>query len=229
MSLVDLFVLQDDAQYTRNSWRQRMKIRTREGWRWLTVPVLTRGRHPQRIADVVIDDSKAWQRKHLNVLDNAYAKSQFWPEHRDRLAGIITSRTSKLSEIGVASIQYLAAELGINTRIVCSSALGLEDNFATGHSGKSARSVKLAQFIRSLGGTHFLEGSSGRNLMDPAAFEDAGVNLVFHDFRHPAYSQNWSSFEPYMSALDCLLCHGPDSSQILSAGMRGFGRSQFDV
>ena len=207
MSVVDLFVLQDDAQYTRNSWRQRMKVRTPEGWQWLTVPVLTRGRHPQRIADVVIDETKNWQRRHLTVLDNAYGKSRFWPEHRERLARILASQNSSLVELAVLSVRYLAAELGVATPVERSSILGLEDRFATGGRGKRARSIKLANFIRSLGGTHFLEGATGRKLLEPAVFREAGVELVFHDFRHPTYEQCWDGFEPYMSALDLLLNH----------------------
>ncbi|MBU2537576.1 MAG: WbqC family protein, partial [Proteobacteria bacterium] len=36
---VDEFVLYDDMQYTKNDWRNRNKIKTREGLAWITIPV----------------------------------------------------------------------------------------------------------------------------------------------------------------------------------------------
>ena len=44
MSRVDIFILLDDVQYDKKSWRNRNKIRTADGWIWLIVPVLTKGR-----------------------------------------------------------------------------------------------------------------------------------------------------------------------------------------
>ena len=208
MASVDLFVLQDDAQYTRNSWRQRMKIRTQDGWRWLTVPVRTKGLHPQRIMDVGIDNTKAWRQKHLNVLDSAYARSSQWPEYREDVVQILHNAADSLVELSLSSIRYIASRMGITTTLEQSSVLRLEDRFTTGGHGVRARSIKMARFIRSLGGTHFLEGPTGRKLLDPYIFREAGVKLVFHEYQHPVYLQCWEGFEPYMSALDYLVNGG---------------------
>ena len=218
MSMVDLFILQDDAQYTRNSWRQRMKVRTREGWRWLTVPVRTKGRHPQRITDVRIDNTKVWRQKHMNVLDSAFSRSPFWPEHRERVMQTLEDSGDSLVDLDVSSIRQLAEEFGIDTPVERSSLLGLEDRFASDGRGKRARSTKLANFVRSLGGTHFLEGATGRNLLDLEVFQEVGVELVFHEFQHPVYNQCWPGFEPYMSSIDLLLNCRPGDRQ-LSLGL----------
>ena len=42
---VDEFILYDDAQYTRRDWRNRNKIKTPYGLKWLTVPVDVKGKH----------------------------------------------------------------------------------------------------------------------------------------------------------------------------------------
>src|SRR3982074_1891232 len=36
---VDLFVFHDDLQYTKGDWRNRNRIKTADGERWLTIPV----------------------------------------------------------------------------------------------------------------------------------------------------------------------------------------------
>ena len=35
---VDLFVFYDEVQYTKNDWRNRNRIQTKQGLKWLTIP-----------------------------------------------------------------------------------------------------------------------------------------------------------------------------------------------
>ena len=52
---VDEFILLDDAQYTRRDWRNRNRIKTAQGLRWLTIPVQVSGRYHQRIDETMIE------------------------------------------------------------------------------------------------------------------------------------------------------------------------------
>src|SRR3954447_11205084 len=54
--MADEFILYDDVQYTRRDWRNRNKIKTKDGTQWLTIPVEVKGRYEQRIRDVVVSD-----------------------------------------------------------------------------------------------------------------------------------------------------------------------------
>src|SRR5690606_10151511 len=40
INMVDLFIFYDDVQYTKRDWRNRNRIKTRDGIKWLTVPAL---------------------------------------------------------------------------------------------------------------------------------------------------------------------------------------------
>ena len=40
INMVDEFVLYDDVQYTKRDWRNRNKIITPAGPRWITIPVV---------------------------------------------------------------------------------------------------------------------------------------------------------------------------------------------
>ena len=57
----DLFIFYDDVQYDKNGWRNRNRIKTRQGAHWLTIPVLTKGTLSEGtlIRDVRIDHSKS--------------------------------------------------------------------------------------------------------------------------------------------------------------------------
>ena len=61
IAAVDEFIVYDDAQYTKNDWRNRNQIKTPQGLTWLTVPIVRD--HQPRIRDARIDGTR-WTEKH---------------------------------------------------------------------------------------------------------------------------------------------------------------------
>ena len=62
----DLFIFLDIVQYEKNGWQNRNRIKTRDGARWLTVPVRAHLGAP--ISDIAIDVVQAWRRRHLRAI-----------------------------------------------------------------------------------------------------------------------------------------------------------------
>ena len=61
INMVDEFILYDDMQYTRRDWRNRNKIKTFGGVKWLTIPVNVKGKYyqksePQRLGGGALED-----------------------------------------------------------------------------------------------------------------------------------------------------------------------------
>ena len=71
----DVFVLLDNVQYKKNEWQNRNRIKTAQGWQWITVPVLHR--HTEKITEVKINNTVDWPKKHLHALKYHYAKTPF--------------------------------------------------------------------------------------------------------------------------------------------------------
>src|SRR5262245_50152794 len=69
---VDLFVFYDDVQYTKNDWRNRNRVKTSQGPKWLTIPV--GADLDRRICDVRLGDHH-WQRKHWETIKQSYGKA----------------------------------------------------------------------------------------------------------------------------------------------------------
>jgi hypothetical protein len=57
INMVDEFILYDDMQYTRRDWRNRNKIKTDQGLKWLTIPVDVKGKYYQTINQTHVSDS----------------------------------------------------------------------------------------------------------------------------------------------------------------------------
>lgn len=206
----DLFVLLDDVQYTKKDWRSRNKIRTKKGWMWLSVPVLTKKRRFQMINEARINRSIDWQQKHLKAVEINYHKSKYFAQYFPHLKKILSFDWEYLAEMDLELIRWLSQELGIRKEIVKSSSL------KTG----VGREEKIISICKALGANQLYDSKAAANFLDPHDFQAQGIDLLFQDYEHPAYSQVYSPFIGFMSSLDLLFNHGPQSNAILlsSAG-----------
>lgn len=208
MSKADVFVFLDDVQYTKNDWRNRNRIKTRDGCQWLTVPVSYQ--FGQEIRAVRVNNSTPWARKHLQALQTWYGKSQYYAQYSDELAGILKARHDLLAELDIELTLWLRRQLGIVTPCTRASELKVHCD---------DRQLRLIQICKTLGCNSFYEGKSGRNYIDSTMFEREGIAIEFQEYTHPYYRQLWSpeqGFISHLSAIDLLFNHGPGSLAILT-------------
>src|SRR5688572_18851386 len=76
INMVDEFVLYDDVQYTRRDWRNRNRIKTAAGLKWLTIPVEVKGKYHQLIRDTRIAEPR-WGERHWAMLAQNYSGAGF--------------------------------------------------------------------------------------------------------------------------------------------------------
>lgn len=202
----DLFVLYDDVQFEKGSWRNRNRIKTASGIQWLTVPVLLKGRGLPSIRDVMINDAVGWRKKHINTLLQNYSGVSCFDHYRDVLFSILNRPWKYLIDLNLELLHWLGDQLGITTPVTLSSDLGI-----SGH-----RVQRLIDIIQSLGGTRLYEGSSGRNYINSSNFEKAGIEVHFQDYIHPRYPQRYGEFISHLSIVDLLFNCGTDSLSILT-------------
>ena len=75
----DLFIFYDDLQYTKNDWRNRNKIKTEQGLKWLTVPV---GIDLNRLIYEVDIKDHTWQKKHWEIIKQSYSKCKYFSNYK---------------------------------------------------------------------------------------------------------------------------------------------------
>jgi hypothetical protein len=201
-----IFVLYDDVQFEKGSWRNRNRIKTPNGSQWLTVPVLSKGKGFPLIKDIMINSSVLWQKKHIKAITQNYTKAPFFNLYADVLFEILNRPWKYLIDLDVELIFWIVKELQISTPIVLSSELGV--------SGSSVN--RLIGIVHALGGNHFYEGSAGRKYIDEGLFEAEGISVSFQDYHHPKYPQLNGSFISHLSIVDLLFNCGPQSLGILT-------------
>jgi hypothetical protein len=203
----DLFVHYDDVQFDKHGWRNRNRVKGPKGVVWLTVPVLHSGRSGQSILDVEIDNRRNWRRKHLVTIGQFYARAPLIEALLPRLQEILERPWRRLVELDLALIDWLAAELTITTPRYRASELGISSD---------DRNRRLLDLCRHFGASRYLSGNAARDYLELDRFTAAGVEVTWHDYVHPTYTQLHGEFVPYLSVLDLILNEGTRSLATLS-------------
>lgn len=202
----DAFCFLDNVQYKKNEWQNRNRIKTAEGWQWLTVPV--RYRFPQQIDDVAIDNNTPWQKKHRHALHTNYRRSAFFDEVWAALAEGFHRRWQRLADVNIFFVERICDYLGLGAKLrVRASRMTLRDD----------PTDRLIDICKSLGAGTYLSGPDGAGYMDLERFRSAGIQVVFQDFVPPAYPQQFNGFEPRLSIVDMLFNCGPRTAELLSS------------
>lgn len=199
----DLFVVLDSVQFKKNEWQNRNRIRTAQGWQWLTVPVLHNFGQP--IKDVRINQTTEWRAKHLRALEMHYARAA----HRERvlsgLRALYAHPWDRLADLNLAVIRWLLDAFGITTPLRLSSEMQLREE----------PTDRLIDICRAVGATHYLAGAGAAGYLDMKKFDASGIVLDNQEFRHPVYRQCYEPFVPGLAAIDLLLTCGGESLHIL--------------
>lgn len=202
----DVWVIADDVQYTSQGLVNRNRIRTPAGWQWLSVPVLSRGRGPQRIDEVETDPASTWRRKHWKALQCNYRRAPYFALHAPFLEAVYSREWPRLLDLNLELCFYMMRQFGITLELRRSSQQEL----------RQERTARLVDMTLACGCDVYLAGGgASREYLEEEAFSCAGVECRFSDFAHPVYPQCWPGFEPNMTALDLLLNCGPDSRRVL--------------
>jgi len=206
MGQADVFCYLNNVQYKKNEWQNRNRIKTVQGWQWLTVPVGYR--FPQKINEVEVNDNVKWERKHLQAFMTNYRKAPFYEAYIDRFENAYAKRYERLSELNIHLIEMLRDILGLGQKpTLMASELSLS----------SEPTQRLIDICRAAGGDTYLAGRDGARYMDLDRFADSGIRVVFQDYHHPVYPQLFGSFVSHLSVVDLLFNCGPESMEILSA------------
>lgn len=212
MQKADLFVSVDHVQMERQSYQTRTSIKTGEGARVLTVPVVQDSRG-ERIVDKRIDNSRggrsSWSRKTLLTLKYAYQSAPHFRAHEPAVAELLGARWERLEELNHGLIDFCRGALGIRTPMIRSSALKLG----------GAKSDMVLNMCREVGADVYLAGAgASKSYLDVAAFERAGVRVVWQDFAHPRYVQHPDAgvFIEKLSALDLIFNCGPRGAEFFA-------------
>ena len=114
-----------------------------------------------------------------------------------------------LRDFNMASIEMLMDMLDVRIPWVWSSSL----------EPVGTKNELLVDLLQKVSATHYLSGMGARDYFQAEPFARAGIEVIWQNFTHPVYAQQFGEFMPYLSALDVLFNHGVTASrEILRRG-----------
>jgi hypothetical protein len=201
---VDVFVFLDDVQYTHRDWRNRNKVKTPGGVKWISVPVL--GGISQLIHEVKIDYSQDWREKHKQTLHHSYTSAPYYSSYKSEIFDIFSRKFETLSELNIFSIKKIAKILGLETKFVHSKDLCTD----------GTKDDKLLKICECIGADSYLSGPNAKNYIKNDKFLKAKIELNFKDYSgYPEYPQLWGKFDHNVSIVDLIFNCGERSSDFI--------------
>jgi hypothetical protein len=196
----DVFVIYDDAQFNKGDFQHRNRIRIFHGWEWLTVPVEKKHIPINQIKiknDVKISNMN-WQEAHFKEIYDNYRKAPNYAKYEKDICQIYGQQYDMLIDINIRLIEFLMNSFDIETKIIFSSEFGLN----------SRLTEKLVDLVGAVGGDVYLSGPMGKEYLEHQLFEKKNIQVIFQEFKHPVYQQQYNGFEPNMSAIDLIFNKG---------------------
>ena len=209
--LADIFVYYSDVQYSKGSFTNRVQIKTKNGTKWLTVPLkgFSLG---QKINQVEIQDSEDWRKKHLTLLHDSYYDAPYVKDMINVVEDVYAQSFNTIDEISRASMVALVEyfSLGDHTIFLSSDSLAIN--------GESSK--RVFAIVNALGGTDYITGHGAKNYLNHSLFEMHDISVSYMDYKLVPYSQLHGQFTPYVSALDLIANMGKRGRTVVCSGTK---------
>lgn len=200
----DFYIGLDHVQFVHSNrgWTHRDKIKTEQGERWLTISVKKAPRDTP-ISRIELSTETNWRQDNLRLLEQNYRKAPFYGEVMPQIERLYAQPFGMLRDFNMASIEVLMDMLDVRIPWVWSSTLA----------PAGAKNELLVDLLQKVSATHYLSGVGARDYFQAEPFANAGIEVIWQDFAHPVYAQQFGEFVPYLSALDVLFNHGINASR----------------
>lgn len=201
----DVFIIYDEVQYTRQDWRNRNRLRTAQGLRWLTIPVRVDGLHGQTVDQTPVADP-SWAERHRRTAWQELARAPFIDDVRDELgrAWHAASGCRMLTDVNEVFMRRLCELLGIRTEIARS----------TGRPAGIDRVQRLVDLCREHDADTYISGPAARRYLDEEIFTNSGIEVAWADYSgYPEYAQQHDGdFRHAVTVLDLLANVGVEAA-----------------
>jgi len=187
-------------------------IKTKDGVKWLTIPVEAKGKYFQKINETKISDS-SWTENHWNTIKHSYSKAKYYEEYKDIFEELyLDCKEEYLSKVNYRFMKKICEMLGINTPMTWSSEFTLLEE----------KTERLVDICKKLGATDYYSGPAAKAYMNEELFEKENITIHYFDYSgYPPYRQLHGEFTHAVSIIDLLFNEGIDAPNF----MKSFNKS----
>ena len=193
MLLADVFIHYDDVQFSKGGFTNRVQLKTDNGSRWMTVPLMDY-KFGQAISEVGIQPSNKWMSKHLDFLKLSFSGTPYASEALDLATEVYSREYSDIGSLSRQSMLVLAEYFGLlkNTQVIDVTSLDIA----------GSGSERVLEIVKAVNGSCYITGHGALNYLNYDLFENAGIEVAYMNYRRLPYPQPYGKFNPHVSSLD---------------------------
>ncbi len=194
----DVFIFLDDAQYEKNGWQNRNKIKVNGQSSWITVPV--HADMGMKLNEIKVVQNTDWRKKHCKSFKINYSKAKFFQEYWNELENIYQKNYEFLIELNIDLIEFILKKNGITKKIIKSSELNIREK----------GSKRILEICKSLNADTYISGMGlpEKKYLDVNDFKQNQIKIEFQNFIYPEYEQIGNNFVSNLSIIDLLFNEG---------------------
>lgn len=193
---VDKFVFYDVVKYTKNDWRNRNRISSREGNNWISIPI-SADSVKLNINEVKLPSHIKWKENHINALYNAYHKAEYYYQVIELMNFLKETDTEYLSFINTSLIKFISSKIGINAKFYSADELQIRGD----------RVEKLVNVCEDLSATTYLSGPAAKDYLAgfEFKFKEKGITIEYMEYPdYPLYKHVHGSISQNLSIVDII-------------------------
>ncbi len=197
---VDHFILADTFPYRRESFQDRSKVRSPQGWHWISIPIFGK-RDGALLQEVDIKTGGRWCEKHWRSFLYNYRSTMYFEFFEASFRPFFDRTWRQLSACTCRSVEVTAELYDLHTSVTRASELeGTPDS--------------LPEILRATTADILV-------VPDTCTIDRIceSVDLQRVTYKHPTYRQNFEGFEPGMAAVDLVFNYGQEAQRMLAGGV----------
>ncbi len=192
---VETFVIYDDVQFSKGGWVNRNRICLNNSIKTITIP-LKKDSLKKLINERFLADDWDIKKIHiLNLIKEYYKKSDNFAVIFPLIQKILNFNNMNLSNFLTNSIKEIVNYLEINTKIINSSSLNIENKFK--------KEKKIKEICKILNSKIYINAIGGKKIYNKDDFKNSNIELNFLYPTNLLGNKNSDSFD--LSIIDTLM------------------------
>ena len=179
----DTFIFLDDAELSRGSVTNRVRILVSGNAHWLTCPVASHLGSSVGISEAMFVEDVRWKKKNFQMLQSCYGWHPYFAEVFEVLEPCLMSPVNRMVDYNISLVLKICEGLGVGGhRFVSASKQGVE----------SDSTKRLVDLVKSVGANSYLTGGGASGYQNNDLFRSHGLQLVDQNFEPKPYPQKGS-------------------------------------
>lgn len=195
IAAVDLFIIYDNIKYTKKGWINRNRMLLNGTDKLFSLPLKKDSDFLDIVERRISQDFNP--DKFLNQFKEAYTLAPYFLGVYPLLEQIVRCNDRNLFRFIYHSIIRTCEYLGIDTKIIISSAITIDHELRS--------QDKIIAFCRAVGADTYINPIGGIDLYARDKFEANGIELTFIQSKPFEYAQFDNDFVPWLSIVDVLM------------------------